>query len=92
MAEKSIKLARLMLRGPISPEWVLETPGTVAEALGIHEKHVFRLIRDGHLERRVITDSHGRAIGSGITQDSIQRYRKHQRRNPRQLDLVDDVT
>lgn len=92
MAHKRMKLDALLLGASyVIDGWELVTPATAAEMLEIHEKHVFRLVRDGHLERREIIDRKGRTLAIGISEDSVLAYRKSQRRK-RQLDLLGDVT
>ena len=88
MADKKVKLHTLMITGIARPELLLHSPATAAEKLGVHEKYIYRLVNEGHLERLVITDAKGVAIGSGITYDSVTAYSKRERkRRQRELPL-----
>jgi len=90
MPTKRIKLTSLMLRGPISPGLIFVTMTTAAELLEVHPGHVSRLLDQGELQRVELVDLRGRVLASGVQLESIDVYRKHQRRK-RQLDLLAQV-
>lgn len=94
--EKTMSVTKLMLTGIARPELVFCSAATAAEYLGVHEKHVFRLVTAGHLERIHIVDNKGREVGVGIIQESVEAYRAREPLKPgpkrSQLDFLGDET
>lgn len=85
--ERKVSVMELMLTGIARPELVFCSAATAAEKLKVHEKYIFRLLKDGHLERIRLVDRKGREIAVGILEDSIDAYDKL-RVEGAQLDLL----
>ena len=73
--ERKVSVMELMLTGLARPELVFCTVATTAELLKVHEKYVFQLLKEGHLERIRLVDRKGREVAVAILEDSIREYR-----------------
>ena len=89
MKERRIKLTKLIALGVLAEHWEFVTVGAAAKRLDVHEKYVPDLVRQGRLERVVLTDLDGLVIGTGISLRSIGAFKKHVRKT-KQLDLLPD--
>ena len=74
--ERKVSVMELMLTGLARPELIFCSVATTAELLKVHEKHVFKLLREGDLERIRLVDRKGREVAVAILEDSIREYRK----------------
>jgi len=74
--ERKVSVMELMLTGIARPELLFCSVATTAELLKVHEKYVFQLLKEGHLERIRLVDRKGREVAVAILEDSIREYRE----------------
>jgi hypothetical protein len=90
---RKVKLVQYALRGWFADELLFVTIESAAEMLDVHVKYVPELIKQGHLAVIELTDTKGRLLARGVTEDSIRAYRTRQpARRKKQLDLLPDLT
>ena len=88
--ERKVSVMELMLTGLARPELIFCSVATTAELLKVHEKYVFKLLKDGDLERIRLVDRKGREVAVAVLEDSIREYRK--RVPDPQLELLPQVS
>ena len=90
--ERKVSVMELMLTGIARPELVFCSVPTAAEILGLNEKYVFHLLRDGELERLRLVDRKGREVAVGVLEDSVRAYRERVPGRGKQIPLLSPST